>query len=207
MGVGVVMKEGKIIVTTAQAADGINVDCGFIPAYTKIFNQDVDDLAIGILERFRGMEPAQSLSITRMDNDGGTDATNLDNTFTNGLSDYDANAVSQVESDLTGTYSKTEGSTTMTGSGSEFLTEVNVGDRVRVDDEVLEVASITSDTVLDTTTKFRTTAAGTTATVIVPGAEVSQSGFKGFSIPASFMNDGNTLWFIAMGTQFEEEDA
>lgn len=210
MGVGVVMKEGKIVVTAAQAAAGINVDVGFIPAYVKLFNQEVADATIGILERFRGMDPGQSLSTTRMDNDGGSDATNIDNETVNGLSDYNANAVSQVETALTGSnFAKTEGSTLVTGTGSLFTTEVNVGDRINVGDEVLEVASITSNLLLNTTTKFRTTDATVTTgvVVIVPGAEVSQSGFKGFSIPATFMAENDVLWFFAMGTQFDEEDA
>jgi hypothetical protein len=71
--------------------------------------------------------------------------------------------------------------------------------------EVLEVASITSDTVLDTVDPFRTTDATVTAgvTVIVPGAEVSQSGFKGFSIPDGFLGSGDVVTFYALGTQFD----
>lgn len=210
MGVGVVMKQGKITVTTAEASAGKNVDVGFIPAYVKIVNENAVVTENATLERFRGMDPAQSIAGVIIADDGTTSDENIVNDTTNGLSDFDDGSVAQVETALTGSnFAKTEGSTLVTGTGSLFTTEVNVGDRINVGDEVLEVASITSNLLLNTTTKFRTTDATVTTgvVVIVPGAEVSQSGFKGFSIPAAFMDADDVLWFIAMGTQFDEEDA
>lgn len=208
MGVGVVMKEGKITVTGNEASNGKNVECGFIPAYVKIFNQDVNENDVATLERWRGMPQADSLATLQLENDGDGTGTSPVNVTSVGLSDYNANAVSQVETSLSGSsFARTIDNTLLTGTASSFLTEVNVGDRVRVGGEFLEVASITSDTVLNTTSVWRDDTAATSATVAVPGAEVSQSGFKGFSIPASFMASGDILWFHAIGTQFDEEDA
>lgn len=208
MGVGVVMKQGKITVTTAEAAGGKNVDVGFIPAYVRIVNDNAVVDQSATLERFGGMAQAQGFSTVIIADNGVTGAKNFLTGYSAGLSDYDANAVSQVEAALTGSsFARTIDTTILTGTGSAFTTEVNVGDRVRVGEEFLEVASITSDTVLNTTSVWRDATAASTATVAVPGAEVSQSGFKGFSIPSSFMGDGDVLWYYAIGTQFDEESA
>lgn len=218
MGVGVVMKEGKITATTAEASGGKHVDCGFIPSYVKVWNANAVVTENAILERFFLMDPSQSLATVIIADDGSTSDVNIVNETSNGLNNFDEDAVSQVETTLTGSnFAKVKASTTLTGTGSAFLTEVNVGDRIRVPNdagtdnssEVLEVASITSDTVLVTVHAFQTTDATVTAgvTVIVPGAEVSQSGFKGFTIPAAFISAADdVLFWVAFGTQFSQED-
>lgn len=208
MGVGVVMKQEKIIVTTAEASAGKNVDVGFIPAYVQIINRNA---AVGEnikLEQYRGMPALESLATAVIVDSGTTADENVFVDFSTGLSDYDANAVSQVETPLTGSaFTRTIDTTLLTGTATLFLTEVNVGDRVRVGEEFLEVASITSNTVLNTTSVWRDGTGAVAAEVAVPGAEVSQSGFKGFTIPAAFMDDGDVLYYYALGTQFDEESA
>lgn len=202
------MKEGKFTVTAAEASGGKNVDCGFIPAYVKLLNRSAPVDTVMQLERYRGMAALESLQTVSMRNDGGDNLTSPIITTTVGLSNFDDGSVSQVETALTGSaFTRTIDTTTLTGTGSAFTTEVNVGDRVRVGEEFLEVASITSDTVLLTTSVWRDATAASAATVVVPGAEVSQSGFKGFSIPAGFLTETHIHYFIAMGTQFDEEDA
>jgi hypothetical protein len=68
----------------------------------------------------------------------------------------------------TGTVSKTNGSADVTGSGTHFLTEVGIGDRILVpgtDNETVEVISISSDTLLTTYANFTHDASGQTATI------------------------------------------
>jgi len=66
----------------------------------------------------------------------------------------DKKSVLEIRNDLTGTVSTTTGDATVTGTGTLFLTELVVGDTIRVTDtsEVLKVLSIASNTSLEATT-------------------------------------------------------
>ena len=65
-----------------------------------------------------------------------------------------------------GTGSTTRGSTTVTGSGTSFSTLINAGDLVRIAGETHRVASVTSNTVLNTVDPWAVTNAGATITVV-----------------------------------------
>lgn len=204
MGVGVVMKSGKITVTTAEASGGKNVDCGFIPELVIAFNEDVADGEDGLLIRFGGMADAQAMKIVQMTNDNGSDRVNLANETSNGITDYNANSVAAVSSELTGTSTSTSGSRTLAGSaGSLYSTELEVGDEIEVGAERRRVTAIASDTSLTVDAPFQTSGADTSATKFAAGALVSQSGFKGFTLPSNFLGDGDVVHFVAFGTQFE----
>lgn len=66
----------------------------------------------------------------------------------------DKKSVLEIRNDLTGTVSTTTGDATVTGTNTLFLTELVVGDTIRVTDtsEVLKVLSIASNTSLEATT-------------------------------------------------------
>src|SRR5688500_5419085 len=65
---------------------------------------------------------------------------------------------------LTGTLAKTEGSAAVTGTGTRFLSELNIGDRIEMPfdewDNVKAVAGITSDTALTVESPFLVTSSG-----------------------------------------------
>ncbi len=205
MGVGVVMKTGKITVTTAEASAGKNVECGFIPEFVMAFLEDVADGEDGLLVRFGGMAAAQAMKIVRLDNDGGGDNVNLVNETSNGITDYNANSVAAASSELTGTSTSTAGSATVAGSaGAVYTTELAVGDEIEVGVERRRVTAIASNSSLTVDTAFQTANGDTSATKFAAGALVSQSGFKGFTLPANFLTGANdVVHFMALGTQFE----
>jgi hypothetical protein len=69
---------------------------------------------------------------------------------------------------LTGTVSITNGSTTVTGSGTSFTntSQINVGQVITVSSQKRVVTAIASDTSLTVATAFTTTASGQTATKV-----------------------------------------
>jgi hypothetical protein len=71
-----------------------------------------------------------------------------------GFTDSVNPAIVEVSNALTGTVSTSLGSPTVTGTGTNFTNELEVGDTIRITDtsEVLVVLSITSNTVLTATT-------------------------------------------------------
>ena len=198
------LQVGKITATSGEASGGKNVDCGFIPELVLIFNEDVADGEDGFMIRFGGMAAAQSLTIVQMTNDNGSDRINLNNETSNGLSDRDSGTTAAVSSELTGTSTSTSGSATLAGpSGSLYTTELAVGDEIEVGAERRRVTAIASDTSLTVDSAFQTATADTTATKFAAGAEVSRSGFKGFTIPSNFITaSGDVIHFAAFGTQF-----
>lgn len=198
------LKVGKITATTAEASGGKNVDCGFIPELVLIFNEDVADGEDGFMIRFGGMAAAQAMKIVRMDNDGGGDNVNLVDETSNGLTDYDAASTAAASSELTGTSTSTAGSDTLVGSaGAVYTTELAVGDEIEVGAERRRVTAIASNSSLTVDSAFQTAVADTSATKFAAGAEVSRTGFKGFTIPSNFITAANdVIHFAAFGTQF-----
>jgi hypothetical protein len=97
-------------------------------------------------------------------------------------SDIDANAsnsnggvtIRRLKTDAagTGTVDITASSTTVTGTGTSFTTQLAVGDIIVVSAQRRRVASITSNTVLDTTTAFTSTLTGQSFTFAGQGNAV-----------------------------------
>lgn len=76
----------------------------------------------------------------------------------------------------------TNGTTTLTGTNT-FFTDYNVGDTILVSGETVRtIASITSDTSLDVTIAFSTTA----STLTYYHATIIQSGIQSYSLPRTF---------------------
>jgi hypothetical protein len=138
------MKTGTITVVAAAA---INVELGFTPRYVRAWN--VNNLAS--YEYFDGMAAGTSLD---MANHG--DTQNSVNAA-GGISQYAGRAVGAA---LTGTGAVTAGSTTLTGTSTNFLGEVAVGDLLTVNGETRSVVSITSATVLVVDKAFVAAASG-----------------------------------------------
>ena len=65
---------------------------------------------------------------------------------------------------LTGTVAKASGTSTLTGTGTAFTTELAVGDFIKVGTEVAQVSVITSDTALTVNYSWTATASGVAAT-------------------------------------------
>jgi len=202
MGVGPRFKTGKITITTAQVTAGVvNVICGFTPQYAKVVNESAITAEVITTEKWAAMPDLTSLLTTT---DAGTSITT-----TLGLSNFDDDAISQDGTALTvGTsLDVTEGSPTVTGVGTLFTTEVEVGDRVKVGNELLEIASIASALSMDATSDWGTTNGPDAATVFSPGAEVEASGGVGFTVLLANEAAGEVLYYSAMTSQFETEDA
>jgi hypothetical protein len=122
-------KCGSVIGTGAI----IRVEVGFKPDYVKLFN--ITDGKAPTMEFIKGMTADYAFKTT---NDGYQALAT-----SNGITLYDGHAPGDV---LTGTMTLTDGATTLAGSGTSFLVELKVGDRIRIGDQEVEVASITNAT-------------------------------------------------------------
>ena len=125
---------------------------------------------------------------------------------------------------LTGTLSATNGSTSVTGVGTSFTTQVTAGDELLVNGTVATVAQVTSATALTLTSNFiGTTVAGATATfdhspkegsyytVSANTANSLTVNLNGDSLSAVASNVGNTsvtlIPYWTLGTAFPAANA
>ena len=74
---------------------------------------------------------------------------------------------------ISGTVSTSATSTTVTGVGTFFTTELAVGDTIVIANETKEIASITNDVTLDTITPYNSTNINITATLVNPSGGVT----------------------------------
>jgi len=135
-------KTGSISVVAAAA---INVVLGWTPSYVRAVN--VNNLAF--YEYFSGMDAGTSL-------DTGNHAdTQISVNAADSISTYAGRAAG---ASLTGTVSVTAASATVTGSSTNFLGELAVGDTITVNGEVRTVSAIASKTSLTASAVYVATA-------------------------------------------------
>lgn len=195
------MKVGKITATAAEASGGKDVDTGFIPEFVMAWNEDAIDGEQAVLIRFGGQEAAAALAMNKFTNGTGTDNTLVDET-TNGITDVDSSSIGTTNTVLTGTINPAA-SKTVTGVGTLFTTELAVGDQILVTNEIRRVTAIASNTSLTVDIAFTDGANDTTPEKIAAGAEVTDTGFKGFNLPSNFISAADdVIHFMALGTQF-----
>lgn len=162
----------------------INVDCGFVPDIVEVWNEDASTGDIGFMKKWPGESDGDSMAITILADNGSTADVNLGEEGTSGLSDYDT--------------------VSYQGSNWTASTAYVVGDIVRPlatkNGYAYQCTSAgTSDSSEPTwgTTLGGTTSDGTvTWTCIVD--TVYAKGFKGFTIPAAFSDDGDVLRYVAI---------
>jgi len=134
-------------VTVSNPAVAVNLVLGWTPRYVRAYN--VNNLTA--YEYFDGMTAGTSL-----DNGNHADTQNSVNAA-DSISTYAGRAAG---ASVTGTVTVTADSATITGSGTNFVGELAVGDKVTVNGEVREILSITSSTVAAATEPFVAAAAG-----------------------------------------------
>lgn len=83
-----------------------------------------------------------------------------------------------------------DGTTTLLGTGTAFLTEIKVGDEVTVNSETRTVQSITDDTHLVVTSAFSNTAGGATIYCVSPQSEIIQMGNQNLTAGAERQVEG-----------------
>ena len=132
-------------VTVSNPAVAVNIPLGWTPRYVRVHN--VNNLTS--YEYYNGMTAAYALT----DANGGTIAVATSGCITQ----YAGRAAG---ASVTGTVTVTAASATITGSGTNFVGELAVGDKVTVNGEVREILSITSSTVATATEPFVGAAAG-----------------------------------------------
>lgn len=147
---------------------------GFVPVFGCVFNETDGDQ----FEFFMKGIPAGS-SITPY-----VPAANAADAFT----ELDGEAAMTA---LTGTVALADGTTAITGTSTEFETELQVGDVIKVNDQFVTIASITSDTA---------------AVAVLPsnGAEATSPSYRtngrpaGIALGTDLTEDGKVFdyWFI-----------
>ena len=134
-----VQKVGTFVVDDPVSA--MNIELGWQPRYVRAYN--VNNLTS--YEHFSGMDAGKSL-----DNANHADTQNSLNAA-GSITLYAGRAAGAV---VTGTVTVTAGSATITGSGTNFIGELAVGDKVTVNGETVEILSITSTTVATANVPF-----------------------------------------------------
>lgn len=140
-----VQNVGTFVVDDPVSA--MNISLGWTPRYVRAWN--VNNLAS--YEYFEGMTAGTSL-----DNANHGDTQNSLNAA-GAISTYAGRAAG---ASVTGTVAVTAASPTITGTNSNFIGELAVGDKVTVNGETVEILSITSTTVATATAPFAATASG-----------------------------------------------
>jgi len=168
----------------------INIACGFVPSYVKIMNiQDGGGLyATG--EWFASMGEGYAWK-TKAIVDSGSTGNKSSDLVTNGIYTFAGRAAGAR---LTGTVSVTAGSATLTGSSTEFLTELDVGDTVRLSDgQEFTITAIASGTSATLNKAASSSLSGSIA-VVVNGKPA------GFSVgtDADFNTANETVCYMAI---------
>lgn len=138
------------------------------------FNREVDYITsmsqCGVfpVSRLKGVFPTGNVSLRftfepaqTQYNDGGTEDTTIGDTDTVTLT-ITADLLYKV---LSGSIDVTGTNTDVPGSGTKFLTELAVGDKITVTGETREIATITSDTIATVTTAWGSNLANDTSPV------------------------------------------
>jgi hypothetical protein len=169
----------------------LRVEIGFVPRYIKAVNIEDAGTLYPIMEWMRGMAAASGIKTLKIFDNGTT--ANASSTYitSNGISEYQGEAPGCT---LTGTVAATAGSATLIGTNTSFLTELAVGDLIKLKDgQEFTVSAISSNTSLTVT-------AAATASVTT-GIAVRLTGKKaGFLIGADTdMNAANeTIVYMAV---------
>lgn len=169
----------------------LNVECGFIPSYVKILNIDDAGSLFSSLEWFQGMATASGLKTKSIADDGTTANKSSELITSNGISEF---AGSVAGAQLTGTVAATAGSATLSGTNTLFLTELAVGDVVKLaDGQEMTVTAISSATSL-------TASAIATASVTTKPATRVSGKKAGFTLGAEtdLNASGETIKYIAI---------
>ena len=137
-------KTGSVAVVAAAA---VNVSLGVVPSYVRAVN--VNNLAF--YEFFSGMDDGTSL-------DTGNHAdTQISVNAADSISEYAGRAAG---ASITGTAAVTAASATVTGTSTNFLGEVAVGDVLTINGEMRTIAAIASKTSLTVSEAYDETATG-----------------------------------------------
>jgi hypothetical protein len=124
----------------------IQVELGFVPTYVKLFNIDDAGTLWPSLEWLKGMAAASGIKCQKQIDSGTTGLSSQAYVTSNGISEF-AGSVAGYQ--LTGTIAASALSATLTGTNTLFLTELKVGDTVKLwDGQELVVSAIASATSL-----------------------------------------------------------
>jgi hypothetical protein len=174
----------------------INVEVGFLPNYVKLMNLDDAGSLYPTLEYFYGIGEGYGWKTKSIVDNGTTTNKSSEKITSNGISRFAGEAPGKQ---LTGTIAITAASAALTGTSTEFLTELKVGDIVRVQNlttgayeemEILSIASKTAATATKVASQSITTGNPIRVTGRSPGfvigkdADMNASGEKIFYLAA-----------------------
>ncbi len=161
--------------------DEYNLELGFIPAYIKLWNYTDGDI---VQEWFYGMADGYALQTT---NDASTQQS-LETS--NGISDFPGEAPNKT---LTGTLTFTAASASVSGSGTDFLTQLKAGDTIKTPEGYeYTVLSISSATALTLSAVATETESGVTC--------VRQQGRSpGVIVGTTMSESSKTIYYLALG--------
>lgn len=173
--------DGKVVTGTVLGTTAaINVSVGFKPRYVQVLNTDGSNEAI--ITWYSSMAADKGLKTLA--------AGTTDYVSSGGITQWDGLAARGA---LSGTAAVTAASVTVTGTSTYFQNELAVGDKIEINGEQREVASIASQTSLTVTKAFDASASGKSILAIKGRPE-------GFTIgtDANVNADGDTLVWVAM---------
>lgn len=207
------MKEGQVRTGHFEAnGSAVNLILGFVPDYIKIINVNAADTEVFMLEWFREFGDAKDIWHYKLNNDGGDDVDSPVKKSSGGyVSEFDSSAIGNRKS-VTFDY---------TGGAAEDLLTVAAGhgfvenERVKlvasgglatgVNDRTIyfvHVLSATTFQLMDAKDgdTVEMTSDGTAPNYVfsVDNLETNSDGGQGVTISASFMDDGDEIFYFAL---------
>lgn len=128
-------------VTVSNPAVAVNISLGWVPRWIRVWN--VNNLAA--YEHFHAMSAGTSLDV------GNHADTQVSLNAAGSITEYAGRTAGAA---VTGTVTVTASSATVTGSGTNFVGELAVGDKIVVNSETRTILSISSSTVATVSTPF-----------------------------------------------------
>ena len=121
----------------------IRVDLGFAPSYVRLINKDDAGSLWPTMDWFPAMGDGYALKTLKVVDSGTTGNSSQAMISTNGVSAYAGQAPGSTN---TGTVTIADGAKAVTGSSTKFLSELHVGDAIKIGGQDFTVAAITTDT-------------------------------------------------------------
>lgn len=134
-----------LIKTGAVTATGeiINVECGFVPSYVKVYNNNDADSLWPTLEWWSGMADATALKSLTVIDSGTTGFASQAKITTLGITPFQGEVPGAV---MVGTIACTAGLKALVGTSTKFLKDLRVNDVITVGGNQYTVAGVTTNT-------------------------------------------------------------
>lgn len=169
----------------------IDVECGFVPTYVKVFNPNDAGSLWPSIERWNGMAAASGCKCLKQIDSGSTGLSSQAYVTSNGISDFAGEAPGKT---LVGTHAITVNLKALTGTSSKYLRDLRVGDTITLNGNNYTIAAITSNTAATIVEN----AVATETAAIMTRKMGRAAGFT-FGLDTDLNVSGEAVFYVAVG--------